>query len=356
MVDPNDQRFFNKNTDPLNNPLFRRWSLEYNDLFSQAAKHAPPPKQQRIPKWFINIPKNAKKWICTLHSNIDFIGQNLDSPRNHNCCPHTLETIHPNQQFIVIWHNNHELIKPFEREIAELIGTVEDPNGYLFASSDIKDPTFLIVQKMRDHQILQLITTAIKQAHKSGFVGSFKRYDEIILQLAQQAGNLLTESHNKIFDRYEKCRNLALATPEMGERHTAALMAYEQGRKLVDQLMEALKPPPTPMDDFTEFLQRHWFRAYGVEGDCYYCNQYTKQLYKSLSSWTHSCLDCIKGKWELSHMGQPKGNQLRCQRCGWGSNLKLNNSTGDILCFKCLKDIQQNNQQRSPSLWHDWRP
>lgn len=261
MVDSIDQRFLNQNVDQR--------------------QFISPLKQQRIPKWFTDIPKNAKKWICTLHSDIDFIGQNLDRPHSplSLCCPHAMQTLHQNEQFIVIWHNDHEILKPFEQEIAELIGTVQDPNGYLFARNNIKDPTLIVVNKLKNNQILQPLQLALQQAHKQGFVGSFKRYDEIILQLAKQAGDLLTEQHNKVFDRYEKCRNLALGTSEMGERHNAAIHAYEQGRKLIDQLTEAMKPTP-------------------------------------------------------------QQSQQSCELCGSGLKLKINKSTGEIICRDCLINIR----------------
>lgn len=202
----------------------------------------------KTPKWFQNIPLESPKWVCSLHPSINLIRENLQSlqasPGNH-CCPHVYGRItqEENNNFVIFQMNGHNLIKSFEPSIAALLGSDLDPNKYELASKDFQSSDYLEIERIKPYKIIQPLDLAVQLAHKLGFEGSFKRYDEIILSLAKKAENQITDQHGKIFDRYEKCRNLALGTSELGERSTAMEMAYSNGRKLIASLCEVMKPP-----------------------------------------------------------------------------------------------------------------
>lgn len=286
----------------------------------------------QVPRWFTSIPHKAPKWICTLHESITLMPAYPHPPNNHGqCCPHSLVAIQPHQPFIAIWHKGHEFTKPFESEIAELLGQTGDPNGYIFAEKRITSPDYLTIQKMKHNQILQPIPAALQQAHKQGFVGSFRHYDEIILHLAQNASHELSEQHNKLFERYEKCRNLALGSAEVNERHLAALRAYEVGRKLIDQLLSAVNQP---VADHLNGWRRSYFHTY-----CRACDTAGLPAVYVHSDGRIRCVDCIKN--QRSSSPPP---QHRCHQCGRSPNnttlnLHISRKSGQVLCTRCIMNL-----------------
>ena len=287
--------------------------------------------KNQVPKWFQTIPKDAPKWVCKLHESIPIICNNPLAPSDFNkyCCPHVYETITKteNNNFIAFKVNNHEFIKPFDPEIALLIGSDIDPNKYELASANFDDFDYFTVAKFNIYKIIQPFTLTLQLAHKLGLVGSFARYDEIILNLAKQVGEKINQEHEKIFNRYEKCRDLALGTSELGEKANAMEMAYNQGRKLISQFRELLKPPKVEED-----LDDQWFATLGGSKTCDSCYQITDVMYINRAKSTILCDYC-------RHNSQAP---LRCDDCRQTAstlyNVKLyRNKQGKILCSNCIQ-------------------
>jgi hypothetical protein len=297
------------------------------------------PKAQ---KYFDIIPDKAPKWVAKLHPSLDLISQNNIAPgENHYCCSHvsTRITQNYNNHFLLWKWQNHTFIKPFDLEIAAILGQQEDENKFELADATYPPgPDYFTIEPFTEYVIVQPLAVALRQAHKMGLEGSFKQYDKIILNLATQVGSDITPQHEKTFDRYEKCRNLALGTPERNERFTAMEVAYNQGRKLIDQFKAILAPTPTQEANLGDW------KFWNDRGICENCKQAVHDIYISKESvfW---CLNCIKANQTQSPSSAGQF-QIACSRCGM---TKINNPNTKffrhpsrqnlILCEICLASI-----------------